>query len=78
MPGPGRNKTPVALLFKEISSHGKVPRVKCNFCSAEVAKNGTRMLAHISKCLKCDEQVKMKYINQPSVTSMFSRIILFQ
>ena len=37
-------------------------RVKCKYCSAEIAKNGTRMAKHIADCKNCDEQIKIKYL----------------
>lgn len=59
---PGRKKTPVASLFKDITGSGKVAKVKCLFCAMIVAKNGTRMMNHIRDCTKCDEMVKFKYL----------------
>lgn len=61
---PGRKKTPVSALFKDIPSDGKVGKVKCLFCNMEVAKNGTRMMNHIRDCKKCDEVVKIKYLKK--------------
>lgn len=59
---PGRKKTPVAKLFKDVPSDGKVAKVKCLFCSTVVSKNGSRMVNHIEKCKKCDEKIKKKYL----------------
>ena len=58
----GRKKTPVAKLFKDVPSDGKVARVKCLFCSTVLSKNGSRMVKHIEKCKKCDEKIKEKYL----------------
>lgn len=62
MPKAGRKNTPVASLFKDVASSTKVAKVKCNFCSINIVKNGTRMLKHISNCKKCGEEIKMKYL----------------
>ena len=59
---PGRKKTPVAKLFKDVPSDGKVAKVKCLFCSTVLSKNGSRMVNHIEKCKKCGEKIKKKYL----------------
>ena len=58
---PGRKKNPLVKLFKDVISASKTLRVKCLFCNAEIAKNGTRMAQHINNCKSCDEQVKTRY-----------------
>lgn len=63
---PGRKKTPVASLFKDATSAGKVAKVKCLFCAMVIVKNGTRMMNHIRDCKKCDEVVKVKYLKRDS------------
>ena len=40
-------KTPVSFLFKDVTSDGKVAKVKCLFCSTILSKNGSRMVNHI-------------------------------
>ena len=43
---------------------GKSAQEGAHFCSTLVSKNGTRMKKHIEVCKKCDEQVKLKYLNR--------------
>ena len=60
-----RMKTSVTVLFKEVTSASKKgPRMKCRFCCAEVAKNGTRMEKHIANCKNCDDGTKYKYLTE--------------
>ncbi|CAH0562808.1 unnamed protein product [Brassicogethes aeneus] len=47
---------------KVLFSSKKTPFVKCNYCSKEVVKNGTRMAQHLKKCYKCPNLVKQKYL----------------
>lgn len=66
---PGRKRSAVAHLFKDVESGGKVAKVKCNFCCVTVAKNGTRMTNHILCCKKCDDQIKRKYLSSKMLTN---------
>jgi len=72
--GSGRKPVEVSCLFKDIQSTGKVYRVKCTFCSKELAKNGSRMKNHVKICVICPNSVKQKYVksNSNSVSSEVS------
>lgn len=60
---PGRKKTAVTALFKDVKGEGfKTFRVKCIFCSTVLSKNGTRMVKHIKSCMKCTDDIKKKYL----------------
>ena len=49
----GRKKAPISYLFNDVNKKGmKVDRVTCRYCHIEIAKNGTRMAAHIKKMWK--------------------------
>jgi hypothetical protein len=73
---PGRKKTPVASLFKDATSGGKVSKVKCLFCAMVIAKNGTRMMNHIRHCKRCDDVVKVKYLKHDSHTQVQSTVTM--
>uniref|UniRef100_A0A6P7G723 Uncharacterized protein LOC114338410 isoform X2 n=2 Tax=Diabrotica virgifera virgifera TaxID=50390 RepID=A0A6P7G723_DIAVI len=57
----GRKSCKVSSLFKMLKTQKKNPQVECTFCTLQLSKNGTRLLEHIKKCLKCPEEVKIKY-----------------
>ncbi|XP_050497765.1 uncharacterized protein LOC126878916 isoform X3 [Diabrotica virgifera virgifera] len=58
----GRKSCKVSSLFKMLKTQKKkTPQVECTFCTLQLSKNGTRLLEHIKKCLKCLEEVKIKY-----------------
>ena len=60
----GRKSARVTSLFTEVGERGtKVKRMKCNFCRKEVVKNGTRMAAHISKCISCPKSIRNSYVD---------------
>lgn len=63
----GRKKTKVFPLFAEITKPNSKSTLKmrCKFCNHEVAKNGTRMEAHIRVCNKITDDIKYKYIEPP-------------
>lgn len=68
----GRKKISVSKLFVRVQSKKhKGERVKCIFCDFELPLNGTRMKTHINKCNKCDDSVKLKYLQneQPEATA---------
>ena len=61
---PGRNKTGVTALFKDVKGDSfKTSRVKCILCSTVLSKNGTRMVKHIKNCVQCTHDIKKKYLS---------------
>ena len=60
----GRKKVAVSKLFNDVfNSEAKVPRMQCKFCQTSVAKNATRMKAHVEKCFICPKSIKDKYLS---------------
>ena len=60
-----KKKNSVSRLFVPAqSTKHKGDRVRCIFCDLELPHNGTRMKTHINKCNKCDDSVKLKYLQQ--------------
>lgn len=58
----GRKKAEVSCLFRVLREpQKKTPQVECTFCALQMSRNGTRMIEHIRKCLKCPGEVKQKY-----------------
>lgn len=71
---PGRRKTAVTALFKDVEGEGfKTSRVKCIFCSTVLSKNGSRMMKHIENCVKCTDDIKKKYLSSAHEVATASR-----
>ena len=57
----GRKKSDFSKFFVGCKSKSKLPRIKCVFCSIEIARNGTRMQNHLlNTCKKIATDIKMK------------------
>lgn len=67
---PGRKETPVHSLFNVIESETyKGKRAVCLFCSTEVSNNGTRKKQHILYCLKCGDDIKIRFLGKKTVNA---------
>ena len=51
-----------AKFFTSTDIGSKTPKVKCNFCNVQLAKNGTRMMKHlIDACKKVPSDRRSKF-----------------
>jgi len=60
-----RKQCRVRNLFVDVSNPGlKYKRVRCIYCDANIASNGTRMVSHLKKCKECTNATKNRYLGK--------------
>ena len=68
-----RKQCRVRNLFVDVSNPGlKYKRVRCIYCDANIASNGTRMVSHLKKCKECTDATKNRYLGHVNTVPMLN------